>query len=322
MKKAPLYSRVLYSRSRESGAAATPPTRMFADSRRPLPGNPQATSDTALTNDLAAGLAKPEAPGSGLRHPGRWIMASLVGATVAAAFVLGTFSRPHEAPLTLAQIDAAMRESIADKPLPSPVTAAYDQVLPSIVRVVGLMSADDDGSNLDDLPNDDAAIGGKHGKARPVIERGIGTGVVIVDNGTILTNLHVIRGAKRIKVSFMDGTDSDAVLIRAQPQNDLAVLRAKTIPDDLQAATLRSTADLNPGDQVFAVGFPFGIGPSVSAGVVSGLKREFQSPEGKQMMTDLIQFDAAANPGNSGGPLVTARRRGGRPCHRHPEPFN
>ena len=68
---------------------------------------------------------------------------------------------------------------------------------------------------------------------------------------------------------------------------------------------MRSTADLAPGDEVVAVGFPFGIGPSVSAGVVSGLKREFRSPEGQQMLTNLIQFDAAANPGNSGGPLVT-----------------
>ena len=83
-------------------------------------------------------------------------------------------------------------------------------------------------------------------------------------------------------------------------------MKARTIPDDLPAATLRSTADLNVGDQVVAVGFPFGIGPSASAGIVSGLRREYRSPEGKQMLTNLIQFDAAANPGNSGGPLVTA----------------
>jgi len=67
--------------------------------------------------------------------------------------------------------------------------------------------------------------------------------------------------------------------------------------------TLRG--DLAPGDQVVAVGFPFGIGPSASAGIVSGLKRQFRSPDGQQMLTNLIQFDAAANPGNSGGPLVT-----------------
>jgi S1-C subfamily serine protease len=85
----------------------------------------------------------------------------------------------------------------------------------------------------------------------------------------------------------------------------LAVLQAHEIPDDLHAATMRSTNDLRPGDEVVAVGFPFGIGPSVSAGVISGLGRSFRSPEGKQTMTNLIQFDAAANPGNSGGPLVT-----------------
>jgi S1-C subfamily serine protease len=70
---------------------------------------------------------------------------------------------------------------------------------------------------------------------------------------------------------------------------------------------MRSTADLAVGDQVVAVGFPFGIGPSATAGVVSGLRREFVSPEGKRVLTNLIQFDAAANPGSSGGPLVTAR---------------
>ena len=91
-----------------------------------------------------------------------------------------------------------------------------------------------------------------------------------------------------------------------QPEHDLAVLQAQTIPDDLVAATMRSTADLAPGDRVVAVGFPFGIGPSVSAGVVSGLRREYRSPEGKRVLTNLIQFDAAANPGNSGGALVTA----------------
>jgi S1-C subfamily serine protease len=104
---------------------------------------------------------------------------------------------------------------------------------------------------------------------------------------------------------FADGLESDATITGARPEHDLAVLQAQTIPDDLFAATMRSTADLALGDQVVAVGFPFGIGPSVTAGVVSGLRREFRSPEGKRVLTNLIQFDAAVNPGNSGGPLVT-----------------
>ena len=221
-----------------------------------------------------------------LRHERRlWALALIA---VAAAF--WWLSPVPKSPLTIEQIDAAVRQSIEDKPLVSPAARAYDAIIPSVVRVLGLMTEGDDGS-------DDK----EHGS----VERGVGSGVVIIDNGTILTNLHVVAGAKRIKVSFFDGSESEAVVVNTQPETDLAVLRAKTIPDDLEAATMRSTADLSPGDRVIAVGFPFGIGPSVSEGVVSGLKRQFRSPDGQQMLTNLIQFDAAANPGNSGGPLVT-----------------
>ena len=223
------------------------------------------------------------------RHE-RWAWAGAVVLVLITALGWNTSLNNRPAALTMKQIDAAMRQSIEDKPLVSATTRAYQAILPSVVRVVGLMTEGDDGSDAMD---------------EGLVERGMGTGVVIIDNGTILTNLHVISGAKRVRVTFMDGTESDAVVVSVQPQHDLAVLRAKTIPDDLEAATMRSTADLVPGDPVVAVGFPFGIGPSVSAGVVSGLKREFRSPEGRQMLTNLIQFDAAANPGNSGGPLVT-----------------
>ena len=135
-----------------------------------------------------------------------------------------------------------------------------------------------------------------------------GSGVVILENGTILTNLHVVAGAKRLTVTFSDGMESDATIVGMHPENDLAVIRAKKIPDDLPPATMGASGRLKPGDEVVAVGFPFGIGPSVSAGVVSGLGREFRSPHsksGQRNLTGLIQFDAAANSGNSGGPLVT-----------------
>ncbi|MFP5405883.1 MAG: S1C family serine protease, partial [Gammaproteobacteria bacterium] len=163
--------------------------------------------------------------------------------------------------------------------------------LPSVVRVVGLMTEGDDGSDKQESGT---------------VERGVGTGVVILENGTILTNLHVVAGAEHISVEFADGQLSEATVVGLEPKQDLAVLRAKTIPDDLKPATLRSTQDLAIGDNVAVVGFPFGIGPSVTSGVISGLRREFRSPEGKRLLTNLIQFDAAANPGNSGGPLVTA----------------
>ncbi len=262
---------------------------LYSRSQRP-PGH--AAEEAAAVVHAAAATAPSTRRGrlglALLRHERRlWALALI---TLAAAFWWLNPSLVPKAPLTMEQIDASIRQSIEDKPLVSPAARAYDAILPSVVRVVGLMTEGDDGS-------DDK----EHGK----VERGVGSGVVIIDNGTILTNLHVVAGARRIKVSFFDGSESEAVVINTQPENDLAVLRARTIPDDLEAATMRSTADLSSGDQVIAVGFPFGIGPSVSAGVVSGLKRQFRSPDGQQMLTNLIQFDAAANPGNSGGPLVT-----------------
>ncbi|MFT3719965.1 S1C family serine protease [Pseudorhodoferax sp.] len=217
------------------------------------------------------------------RRDPRLLWAAIV-LLAAATLASGTLAlRPVARLPTQKDIDAAVLHTLEHKVLPSPATRAYGAVIPSVVRVMGFGK-------------------GKNGKEE---ELGVGTGVVIVDKGTILTNLHVVSGAPTIKVTFMDGLETTASVTGTQPENDLAVLQAHKIPDDLLAATMRSTDDLAPGDQVLAVGFPFGIGPSASAGVVSGLGRSFRSPEGKHMMTNLIQFDAAANPGNSGGPLVT-----------------
>lgn len=219
--------------------------------------------------------------------------------------------------LTQEDIDRAVLHTLDTKPIPSRAMKAAEAVRQSVVRVHG---------HPDEAPasasgSGEESKGGAAKSARGQSKggrdgdpsgddmpgsggRSTGTGVVIVDDGVILTNLHVVAGSKRITVTFHDGTESEAVLVRAWPENDLAVLKARQIPDDLPAATLGSTANLRPGDEVVAVGFPFGIGPSVSAGVISGLNREFTS-KGKRVLTRLIQFDAAANPGNSGGPLVT-----------------
>src|SRR5207249_1394156 len=153
--------------------------------------------------------------------------------------------------ITQEDIRAAVLHTLETHTLPSPAAKAYEVIRPSIVRVRRLEPDKDGGEDK---------------------ERGVGTGVVIVDKGTILTNLHVVLGAKRVQVVFADGLESDATITGVSPEHDLAVLQAHTIPDDLVAATMRSTADLALGDQVVAVGFPFGIGPSATAGVVSGLR--------------------------------------------------
>jgi S1-C subfamily serine protease len=212
------------------------------------------------------------------------LLAALPGLAALIFVLFQWFLAPAPQQLTQEDIDAAVVRSFETVPLPSAATKAYESVRGSIVRVRALMDGPDGGE----------------------IEGSVGTGVVILDNGTILTNIHVVAGAKRISLTFETGMESDAVVIGTRPEDDLAVLKAEVVPDDLQAATLQSTSGLSPGDHVTVVGFPFGIGPSVSSGVVSGLGREHRSPEGKRQLTNLIQFDAAANPGNSGGPLVNA----------------
>lgn len=195
-----------------------------------------------------------------------------------------TLAMPGERRFTQRDIDAAVLHTLEKKTLPSPEAKAFERVRRSVVRVV------------------------QQGKEQDFSRkslRGVGTGVVIVDRGIILTNLHVVEGADRLKVQFANGLESDAIVLQRQPENDLAVIQAATVPDDLMPATLRSTQGLAVGDRVVAVGFPFNIGPSASAGIVSGLKRNYHSPGDNEVLRNLIQFDAAANPGNSGGPLVT-----------------
>jgi S1-C subfamily serine protease len=233
----------------------------------------------------AAASAKPPRDSRRIRDRfhGPLLMTSGAAIALLIVYALGA-SMPPPRVITQKDIDAAVLKTLETKPLPSRAAQAYDVIKGAVVRVRGL---------------------GEEGEADKDVERSVGTGVVILENGTILTNLHVVSGAKRLSVIFSDGLESEATIVGARAEHDLAVIRAKTVPDDLQPATLRSTADLRLGDEVVAAGFPFGIGPSVSFGVISGLRREYQSPEGKRLLTNLIQFDAAANPGSSGGPLFT-----------------
>jgi S1-C subfamily serine protease len=274
-------------------------TPLYSAPRRATPApvapDAEAASQAAAPADAARPIPR--------RRSRKWFvfasLALLAGALAAWRFGPGLLPKP----LTQRDIDRAVLHTLSKNALPAPAAKAYAAVRGSVVRVVGYSRPEGKTAEARPEPKKGKAFVGP--EVEEPDERGVGSGVVIVDNGTILTNLHVVQGARRIKVVFADGLESQADVVGLQPQHDLAVLKAQRIPDDLQAATMRSTGDLAPGDRVTAVGFPFGIGPSVSHGVVSGLKREFRSPEGQRILTNLIQFDAAANPGNSGGPLVT-----------------
>jgi S1-C subfamily serine protease len=251
---------------------------------------------------------------------------------------------PAPAALTQWDIDNAVKYTLGHTPEPpADTTIAAAIVAPSVVRVDGYLSpehaaaiakaeAEDakkahiklppdpakdaknknaqnkDAQNKDAQNKDakDPSTKTPDGKEADQHPDSTGSGVVIDEKGDILTNLHVVSSTDRWVVTFADGSKSDAIMVSSQPENDLAVIKAKVQPDDLKPATLASTRDLYPGDTVVATGFPFGIGPSISSGVVAGLKRAFEDPtdKDKPKLSNLIQFDAAVNPGNSGGPLV------------------
>ncbi len=133
---------------------------------------------------------------------------------------------------------------------------------------------------------------------------GLGSGVVIDSFGNILTSLHVVRGASNVKVTFADGTESEAEVVLKQPENDIAVIQALDTPLFVVPAVLGNPNSMRVGDEAYVVGNPFGLYSSMSAGVISGFDRVFTPPEGNVEIHGMIQVDAAINPGNSGGPLL------------------
>lgn len=172
--------------------------------------------------------------------------------------------------------------------------AIYSKVLPSLVYVTVTGSA-----GVAAAPSTTGS-GGSGGTV------GIGTGLVINAAGQVLTANHVVRGAKSIKLTFADGTVSTAIVASSDPSTDTATLTPSTLPSPIVPAVVGSADGLAVGDPVVAIGNPLGLAASTSSGVVSGLDRTAPG-DGGATLSGLIQFDAAVNPGNSGGPLLNSR---------------
>jgi S1-C subfamily serine protease len=189
---------------------------------------------------------------------------------------------PYTPPLTPKDINQAVAEAMASAtPAPNYSSRVYQAVRPSIVLIQTQSGSSPEDANY-----------------------GLGTGVVIDAVGDILTSLHVVADASQVEVTFADGTQSDAQVITQQPDNDIAVVRALQPPAQLVPAVLGNPNASRVGDDAFAVGNPFGLYSSMSAGVISGFNRSFQAEGSDRKLQGLIQFDAAVNPGNSGGPLL------------------
>lgn len=140
------------------------------------------------------------------------------------------------------------------------------------------------------------------------IPQGSGSGFVWDEKGHVVTNYHVVQAGNRFRVTLADQTTVNAVLIGGDPNKDLAVLQIAVPPRGLTPLLIGSSAKLDVGQKVFAIGNPFGLDQTLTTGVISGVGRQIQGRSGR-MIDGMIQTDAAINPGNSGGPLLDSRGR-------------
>ena len=239
--------------------------------------------------------ASPPTGTAGPRHSGRATarlrrlapFATGAALTLLVVLLIGTLT-PKPTPVSPADVQKSIADALASMtPAPAFSETAYAAVRPSLVLIEtkgGRIAGASPGSS----PEPD----------------GLGSGVIVSGAGDILTSLHVVANSSSIDVTFADGTKSPAEVVASEPENDIAVIRPTQPPATIAPAVLGNPGAVREGDEVFAIGNPFGLVGSISAGVVSGLDRSFKRPNSDQVLHGLIQVDTAVNPGNSGGPLV------------------
>ncbi len=196
-------------------------------------------------------------------------------------------------------------------PLPADASASertasdvYRQVSPSVVSIQVVQNGSATSSQQPSpraprIPN----------QPQTGVQVALGSGFVLDKQGNIVTNDHVVAGASQVEVTFLDGTTVHAKVVGQDPSSDLAVIQVNVNPSLLQPVTLGDSASLVVGQQVYAIGNPFGELWTMTSGIVSAVGRTVQSGTSNYSIPEVIQTDAAINPGNSGGPLLDSQGR-------------
>jgi S1-C subfamily serine protease len=294
--------------SREPEATAGPPATAARPSPTPTP-TPTPTEAGAAGAPVATTAVTGKGRETGRRTIGALVAAVLVAGTVGGAagsvFTAGALSRGWPVAQGATQTVAAAPPVARQNPAvtdPANLKAIYKQVSPAVVsvqtaasvtrgrtpRAPGVPPNSPGGPNV---PQD--------------VPMGEGTGFVVDGEGHILTNFHVVEGATRVNVVLRDGTRVQAQVVGQAPDTDLALLQANLPAEKVAVATLGDSDAIEPGDLAVAIGTPFGLEQTLTAGIVSAVNRDFGQAAGRPMR-GLIQTDAAINPGNSGGPLLNA----------------
>lgn len=238
------------------------------------------------------GAMNDHAPEQAALHPNRWqplVQKIWPFAAGIALTLLGVWYYTPLAPAPVSpspeEIQVEILETIAAAtPLPAYSAQVYQTIVPSLVFI--------------QTKRDQASLTEGQGGF------GVGSGVVINADGQVLTSLHVVVDATEIELQFADGTRATAEIAGSDPTIDMALLTPSRPPELLVPAVIGDSSAMRVGDETFALGNPLGLPGSLSAGVISGFDRAI-TPEGSDFQLEgLIQFDAAVNPGNSGGPLL------------------
>jgi S1-C subfamily serine protease len=250
----------------------------------PFPYTPLEPSAEPAPTPEPAPFPEPARPPSDARGPRRRtalaaalvVIGAVAGGALGAEVILSRTPASTPAKTT----SSSSTSSVVQAQTPTSAAAIYTQAAPGVVTIT-------------------TEVAGRFGRTG----QGTGSGIVLNTNGDILTNAHVIAGANQIQVTFNDGRTVAATVVSSNSSADLAVVKVSAAASSLHPLTLGNSDTVRVGDQVYAIGAPFGLSETMTAGIVSGLNRSNQASG----LSGLIQTDAPINPGNSGGPLFNAQ---------------